>query len=334
MGNRQNTIEINGKKYDTKTGRLLSNAPKPSQGKNVDGFIKRTGKKTPSATVHTSTQRAKTLMRTVVKKPHIGSLAATAVETQPTIEIHDDLDAKRLIRAKKIAKSRLVSRFGRPSFSDFSIRPKHTSLPVKAPPSEIKPETATPKPSKHQSTIQESLEKADSHKLERLKKPGLRHRTASKLKLSPKKLNIRLGVLAAVLLIGFITNQNIPNITVRVASARAGVDASLPGYLPAGFSMHGRVAYRPGEITIGYKSNSDQRSFEVKQTISSWDSQALLENFVATNQKPFQTYQDNGKTIYIYDNSNATWVDRGIWYQIEGTSSLNSDQLLRLANSI
>ncbi len=58
-----------------------------------------------------------------------------------------------------------------------------------------------------------------------------------------------------------------------------------------------------------------------------------LTNHVLTNKQPFQTFQDAGKTIYIYEDSKATWVNGGVWYQINGNASLTSDQLLRIANS-
>lgn len=121
---------------------------------------------------------------------------------------------------------------------------------------------------------------------------------------------------------------------MRLAASRAGVPGTLPNYQPSGFGMSGPIQYKAGQITIHYKSRSDSRAFHINQRSSEWDSATLLDQFVATNRRSYQTYQDNGKTIYIYDNDNATWVDGGIWYQIEGNSSLNSDQLLRLAASM
>lgn len=121
---------------------------------------------------------------------------------------------------------------------------------------------------------------------------------------------------------------------MKLAASRSGVNGSLPSYQPAGFSLNGAVAYRPGQITINYKSNSDDRGFKVNQSASQWDSKTLLDDFVAINRNDYQTIQDKGKTVYIYDNNNATWVDSGIWYRIEGDSSLSSEQLLRIASSL
>jgi len=108
----------------------------------------------------------------------------------------------------------------------------------------------------------------------------------------------------------------------------------MPSYKPGGFALSGPITYSTGKISVSYQSNSDNRSYRVTQSNSAWNSETLLDNFVAVNRRAYQTFQDRGKTIYIYDGSNATWVDRGVWYQIEGASSLSSDQLLRIANSL
>jgi hypothetical protein len=98
--------------------------------------------------------------------------------------------------------------------------------------------------------------------------------------------------------------------------------------------LAGPIQYKPGEVTINYKTHSDDRGFNVVQKNSSWNSETLLDNFVSATNKPYQTFQSNGRTIYIYDGNKATWVDGGIWYSIDGQSNLNSDQLLRIAASL
>jgi hypothetical protein len=121
---------------------------------------------------------------------------------------------------------------------------------------------------------------------------------------------------------------------MRVASTRAGFAAEMPGYKPAGFSFKGPIAYQAGRVSVTFKSNTDDRQFTLTQSSSNWNSDALLANYVASEKKQYQTYLDKGRTLYIYDNSNASWVDNGIWYQIEGDSSLTTDQLIRIASSL
>ena len=75
-------------------------------------------------------------------------------------------------------------------------------------------------------------------------------------------------------------------------------------------------------------------TFGLNQKASSWNSSALLDNFIQPKGKTYQTYQEQGKTIYIYDKASASWVSGGVWYQVTGNSSLNNDQLLSIANSL
>lgn len=120
---------------------------------------------------------------------------------------------------------------------------------------------------------------------------------------------------------------------MRVAAARSGVSAQLPGYHPAGFSAANGIKSEPGKVTVAFKSNTNDKQFSVTQQASNWSSDSLLSNHVLASKQPFQTYQDAGITVYISNNSSATWVNGGIWYRIDGDATLTSDQLLRIANS-
>jgi hypothetical protein len=180
-----------------------------------------------------------------------------------------------------------------------------------------------------------ALEHASSHEQPKHRKSTVRRRVARKLHVSTRTLNTGMGLAAALVLGGYIAYQNVPNLAVRLAATRAGVHASLPGYQPAGFALAGPIQYQPGELTLSYKSNNnDNREFQVKQKASSWNSETLLDSFINANKLAYQTYQDKGKTIYIYDGNNATWIDGGVWYQVNGNAALNSDQLLRIAGSL
>lgn len=120
---------------------------------------------------------------------------------------------------------------------------------------------------------------------------------------------------------------------MHYATAQSGLAAaSLPAYRPSGFSLSRRIQADPGRIVLSFQSNSDDRSFTVTQVSSNWNSQTLADSFL-TGKQSQRLQQSNGKTVYIYDGSNATWVDGGIWYRIEGKSMLNTSQLLQLADS-
>ena len=140
--------------------------------------------------------------------------------------------------------------------------------------------------------------------------------------------------MAAVLVVGYVTYLNIPRMTLRVASSRAGFEAQLPSYSPSGFKFSGPVAYAPGQVTLQYKSNTDERAYSILQKQTTWDSETLLDNFVSQETDLYSTYQERGLTVYIYDGSNATWVNGGIWYTVSGESLLTSEQILKIAASL
>lgn len=176
--------------------------------------------------------------------------------------------------------------------------------------------------------IDKSLQNATSH--------TQKHHTVAKKNRFFLSSFRKLSTVAAsfVLLAGFFTYQNIASLSVRYASSRSGVTANLPGYRPSGFTLSRTVNYGPGKVTISFVSNSDDRNFVIDQQKSDWNSQSLLSNYSELASNAVQTYENGGKTIYLYGDSNATWIDRGIWYDIKGNSRLTSDQLLKIANSI
>ena len=356
MSKPANIIELNGKRYDVRTGKMMpahetvthdgKSFIKPAAarpGVALDGFTPQHKQKLhPKTAPHPAqphkAERSKTLMRTAVKKP-APATKSVAAETSP-LRKHKaprvEVDPTRIGRAKKFHKSHLISRFG-----------EHAPLKALTSPLPVKPAPALPSApllvAHHETPLDsklgthpfdQAIHNATSHNQPLIKKTSRRHRVARKLKVSPKIINVSAAALATLLLVGFIGYQNMPNLSMRLATTRAGVHGSLPGYEPAGFGMNGPIQYKAGQITIHYRSHSDGREFNINQRSSAWDSETLLSQYVGNDRRAYQTYQDSGKTIYIYNGDNATWVDGGVWYQIEGNSSLNSDQLLRLAASM
>lgn len=351
MRPKSNTIELNGKRYDARTGKVVTGPTvvKPGSkpvaakaGGSIDGFSRRPKaaprSRTTATAVHRKTEKSKTLMRNVVKKPVASkpkAAAPTVRKARPSV--HVDIDPKRITRAKSVRKSPLVSKFGG---SQKAVRPVTAALPVKSAPAEPpalkthgKADIAK-RTSVHQKAIQTALDEATSHKQPKAKKTTRRQRLSRKLKVSNRTINIAAASLAIMLLTGFVAYQNIPNLSMQLATARAGVNGTLPGYQPSGFGLAGPIQYQSGQIVLNYASRSDDRQFKVSQSATQWNSETLQENFLAAAQKTYQTFQNSGKTIYIYDDNSATWVDGGVWYQIEGNSALSSDQLLRMAASM
>lgn len=266
-------------------------------------------------------------MRKTVQKPAIVKPVPGHTHSPHITAATSAISEHKVARAKAVPKSSLVKRF-----SDMAPA---AAKSVASLASRDTPSRAPASSTSRTSHLAAKIDSAVSHEQPKIRHAKLHARVAKRLNVSAKLISMSSFALAALLIGGFFAYQNIPNLSMRLASARAGVHGSLPAYKPAGFSLHGGISYKPGQITIGYKANSDDRSFTITQIASSWNSETLVQNYDALkNNASYVIIPNKGKTIYLYNGSNATWVDGGIWYRIEGNSQLNSDQLLNLANSM
>ena len=369
------TIELNGKLYDVRSGKIIGQANSQTQirpqsknhspGMAFDGFIRpqKTASHAPAdpspaspisvpetrqrqksavsraAAAHAARkpQKAKTLMRPAVKKPK--AIAADIKAAQPVTLKKEN--KRRHMRAAGVQQSSLIKRFNHQASP--AIVKKAAVLPVAmqadAAAQQLSQQvahlaTSTETQVKHSvDIIEEGLRNASSH-LERFEDSLVHGSFLERFGFRNKAANLASLGVAFFLLTGFFAWQYAPHIQMRVAAAQSGVPANLPGYKPAGFSSASGFKAEPGKVSVTFRSNSDDRKFTITQQASRWSSDALLTNHIATSKRPYQTYQEEGKTVYIYENSNATWVNGGIWYSIDGDSSLTTDQLLRLANSL
>jgi hypothetical protein len=344
VGKHQTSIEINGRNYDARTGKPIAGHAVSAPAKPMMDIAPRS---TSVKQVHTKPERSKTLMRHAVKKPvklvtNKFNVGKAMVDISAPIKhssarpnsIHHQFDAEREKRAQQIKRSNLVRKFSGLSghqaapvgidhdqpvpqrVEAMAVQPvPHHAHPVKLPPSN--------------SVIEKGLRAAQSHSeapYKAAKHPKARRRT--------RLASMSAGVLAVVLLGAFFAYQNMPNISMRYAAARSGVSASIPGYQPSGFALNHHIQYTPGQIKMSFNSNADDREFTITQRESSWNSETLRSNYVVGAAENIQTFEDKGRTIYLYGDSNATWVNGGVWYDINGNSQLNSDQLIRIATSM
>ncbi len=193
----------------------------------------------------------------------------------------------------------------------------------------------------HSQTL--NYEAEDNHKspatdLDRIMDQGSnkQSKTANKSFLARLKQGklVQIGALSLsmLLLAGYTTYLNYPNIAVRVAANNAEIDAQLPGYTPNGYSFQGPVAYGPGKLVISF--GSEDGYIDIAQSSTDWDSQGLLDNYVRQQTPRYETYREGGLTIYTYGNGNAAWVNRGIFYKIESEAELQKDEVVRIASSM
>lgn len=152
-------------------------------------------------------------------------------------------------------------------------------------------------------------------------------------KCKSKLAKIVMIALAILLIASYLVYINLPNISINMASAQAGVNAKYPEYNPEGYRRNDTVNYKDGQVTIDFISTSGKNKFSIIQEKSSWDSTAVKNKVNADSKGEFITTQDGGLTIFSF-GSNASWVNGGVLYTIIGDAQLSCDQIRRIANSL
>lgn len=298
-----------------------------------------TRRPSPQATIRP--KHSMTLNRKAVSAPVITAKSSTPKIQEPQAKptIVKKSQDERLARAQKITRSTAIKRFNNTERSNLidttSTEATHEDTPetpltrhlaITHPAS---PKTVAHDPkSKKEELIQAKLHEVDH------KKPHQAHHTHGRKK---HKYLLHYGstALVVLLLTGYVAYLNIPGISMKVAAHRAGFAATLPSYKPAGYSLRNPIAYSPGQVTISFHSNTDDRHFSLRQQPTNWDSEALKENFVAKQTENYQTFQDRGLTIYIYNGTDAAWVNNGKLYNIQSDNSqLDTNQILGVATSV
>lgn len=150
----------------------------------------------------------------------------------------------------------------------------------------------------------------------------------------PKVQNVMAATLAIMVMGGYIWLNNFNNLTVKSAAKKAGIQASLPGYMPNSYNLAGPVDYGQGFVTLNFKSPNSSAPLTITQRRTNWDSSALLQLFVHPNSNSYVSVANQGLTIYLYDNNQATWVNKGLQYVITGNTRLSKDQILKIASSL
>lgn len=317
-------ITINGTAYDAHTGLPVAQSSTdnhhqatPAQKHAV------TRQHTAAKAIHRKLQKSQTLNRKTVKKH---------APKQPVRQLDG------IVRTKSINVQQSAA------ISKFAPKPVVADLPVADLPAQPHPAVAraattkqVPRPQHTPSRVTPSHAKKESHLVQAIAPQAQAPRRTKKPKRSlkfPKILNIASASFAVLILAGYFTYLNIPSISVRVAAAQAGINASYPDYRPAGYRLNGPIAYDNGQVSIKFAATTGQQSFTIDQQQTNWDSSALLENYVTKrSNNEYVPHQKSGLTIYTFGND-AAWVNGGILYTISGNSQLSDDQVLRIATSM
>jgi hypothetical protein len=141
------------------------------------------------------------------------------------------------------------------------------------------------------------------------------------------------SVAVVAIMAGYIWLQNYPKLALQSANSRSGLSASLPGYLPSSYSL-ARTESDPGRVSLRFSSPSAPEALTINQQRTSWDSSSLLDNYVAKHADSYATFHEQGLTIYVFGNNEATWVNHGVWYSVAGAARLSREQLLKIVYSL
>jgi hypothetical protein len=356
-------IEINGKRYDAVTGQLIgavkrvARQVKPAVGV-IDGFVRRpSGRKTTNQTIRSAPQqrhvqniqrqpqKSQTLMRRAVAR--YTQVLASNDNPRPKAR-STKLRPSQTLRAKTVAQNDKVNRFGNPLNTAKAImkntplvgqvitRPTALTAPqsgVVAASTQAMPSlVASVSPRNLERLLDEALTRADYHK-DMIRRQLAGNSLWGRIKLMPRWLSIGVSSLVVLLLGSFFAWQNIPQVSMRLATNEAHVSASIPSYTPVGFAIAVPVSHTNKAVTIEFKSSEDSsQTFSITQQASNWDSSTLA---ASVGAKSDQVQTSNGTTVYIYGaNNNASWVNRGVLHTLSDQAGLSSDQIRSIADSM
>ena len=138
----------------------------------------------------------------------------------------------------------------------------------------------------------------------------------------------------AVFAIVYFVNLNMPDVSLKVAAMQTGINATYPSYVPRDYSISS-ITSENKKIVLEFKNSTDDSAFAIAEETSSWDSNALLSNYVKeTYGDNYQVVKEQGLTIYI-SGSNATWVNGGVVYKLTANNgALTNKQIKAIATSL
>lgn len=322
MNKTTSIIEINGHRYDAVSGQLIGGAKqaakqlkKPLSGLTVDGFSKPAKiikKRITGRSIHSFKRRpqhSKTLMRASVKKP-AKPTADAKLKTRTLAPDH-----ARVSRAQQVSKSSKVNRFGFLSFSrdtssvaeDGEVITRHMAAGAQS--------LAAPLP--------QTLANASHHRLERLLDYALAHADAHKKTIAaqdrarrrlfgivPRWLALSLLGLLVAVAIGFFVWYKVPAASMKVASTKAHINASLPTPI-SGYKIGFIKAEQNAVVTTIQSADDSSKSYTVKVQPATQPAASLAANAGASSSanQQVQTVQDQDKTYVLSqskDNNTST----------------------------
>lgn len=279
-----------------------------------------------------------------IKKPvSAQSLHATsAVASGGVLDLRKPVEPKPLVTAPTVAKPA--------SFTDIAPAAKPAPMPISTPqpdpilvvapqpaPPVAKPQPA-PVPAPAPAPVIAPTTKPQptlSEMAKQLSSPAEEVNRKENKQAAKRPVSIAAGALVVAILGGYIWMNNYNNLSIRTASQRAGIVASLPNYTPNGYKLNGPISYGTGFVSFNLKNDkASDKSIAVIQRKSDWNSASLLELYVSPKTKDYVAVNSQGLKIYLYGDGQATWVNKGLQYVVQANSNLSRDQIVKMAESL
>ena len=185
-------------------------------------------------------------------------------------------------------------------------------------------------------TAQQMKETAIEKALSTASRTSKQERESVRIHFGFKRVLLAMACAAVcVFAIVYFVNLNAPNISLKVAAMQSGIEATYPTFVPREYSIS-NITSEDGKVTMVFKHSEDEaKGFVLIEEKSSWDSNALLNNFVRYEYgDDYTSVREQGLTIYI-SSSDAAWVNGGIVYKIKApVNTLTKKQIKSIAVSL
>lgn len=281
--------------------------------------------------VHRQVQSSTTLNRKYVKPPVVSSSKKTTVKRSPMVRRFAPQQVSKMPSTTQQKQQPIAPAHTHPMQAAVNARMKKRAEAMNA--------NMTNKMSARQikeQAIQKALVAASAKKgMEGDSRNDKKLADAGKHRFGLGRVVLALScAAAAVFAIVYFVNLNMPDISLKVAAIQTGIEASYPGYVPRDFNLSGIVSEN-GKITLNFTNGSSGDAFSLTEENSSWDSNALLNNYVKVEYgENYTVIKEQGLTIYI-SGGNAAWANGGVVYKIESTSgTLTKKQISSIATSL
>lgn len=311
-------VTINGRKYNPTTGLPVATDEEDNVTAGESAVTPLKPQSHHARQLHISPPRSNTLNRKIVSKPQHEIIKRQQNTHNTNVDLHHEVKrfAPHPVGALKPKK---IMDIASPVIPHPAVTKAHALSAAKA-----------------QESAKKELTAADIKNLAIAKAIANAQKQDTPKRLQTKRRAPALisAIFAVLLFGGYLIYLNMPALSVRVAAAQAGINAAYPEYRPTGYSLSGPVTFSKGKVTISFKSNGGSQSFAITQSKSSWNNDAVLDNYVTPRAgTTYIPYTERGLTVYTFDN-NAAWVNGGILYTIEGDAPLSSEQVRRIATSL